>query len=250
VKKLKVAADNEVLLRVRAASINPYDWHLMRGSPYIVRLVGGVRKPRVTRLGVDVVGEVEAAGSGVSRFKPGDQVFGFCKGAFAEYVCISELSLAMKPDNLTFEQAASVPIAAFTALQGLRDKGRIKPGQRVLINGASGGVGTFAVQIARSFGADVTGVCSTRNVDRVRSIGADQVIDYTREDFTKAGKGYDLLFDCVGSRSLLAYKRVLKPNGICVVATGLDRPFGSLSGSAGVVAILKPEPCPVYSEAQ
>jgi NADPH:quinone reductase-like Zn-dependent oxidoreductase len=167
-----------------------------------------------------VAGQVEAVGRNVTRFKPGDEVFGACRGAFAEYACTSESAVAMKPDNVTFEQAASVPIAAFTALQGLRDKGQIQPGQKVLINGAAGGVGTFAVQIAKSFGADVTGVCSTRNVDMVRSIGADRVIDYTRVDFTKSGQRYDLLFDCIGNHSLLACRRVLNPKGIYVAVGG------------------------------
>jgi len=176
------AGDNEVLIKVRAASVNPLDWHFMRGTPYLLRMLAGPRKPKDKRLGVDVAGQVEAVGRNVTQFKPGDQVFGVCRGAFAEYACTAESALVIKPDNVTFEQAASVPIAAFTALQGLRDKGRIQPGQKVLINGAAGGVGTFAVQIAKSFGADVTGVCSTRNVDMVRSIGADHVVDYTRED--------------------------------------------------------------------
>jgi len=173
------AGDDEVLIKVRAASLNPLDWHFMRGTPYFLRIMAGLLKPKDTRLGVDVAGQVEAVGRNVTQFKPGDEVFGSCRGAFAEYACTSESALVMKPDNVTFEQAASVPIAAFTALQGLRDKGHIQPGQKVLINGAAGGVGTFAVQIAKSFGADVTGVCSTRNVDMVRSIGADHVIDYT-----------------------------------------------------------------------
>ena len=182
----------EVLIKVRAASVNPLDWHFMRGTPYFLRMMTGLRKPKDTRLGVDVAGDVEAVGRNVTQFKPGDQVFGSCRGAFAEYACTSESALVMKPDNVTFEQAASAPTAAFTALQGLRrgglgDKGQIQPRQKVLINGAAGGVGTFAVQIAKSFGADVTGVCSTRNLDMVRSIGADRVIDYTREDFTKSG---------------------------------------------------------------
>ena len=175
------AGDNEVLIKVRAASVNPLDWRLMRGRPYIVRILFGLRKPKITRPGRDVAGQVEAVGRNVTQFKPGDEVFGTCRGAFAEYVCTSESALVMKPDNVTFEQAASVPVAAFTALQGLRDKGQIQAGQKVLINGAAGGVGTFAVQIAKSFGADVTGVCSTRNVEMVRSIGADRVIDYTQE---------------------------------------------------------------------
>ncbi len=213
------AGDDEVLIKVRAASVNPRD-RLFRGTSFIVRILTGLRKPKDTRLGVDVAGQVEAVGRNVTQFKPGDRVFGACSGAFAEYACTSESALVIKPDNVTFEQAASVPVAALTALQGLRDKGQIQPGQKVLINGAAGGVGTFAVQIAKSFGADVTGVCSTRNVEMVRSIGADHVIDYTQEDFTKRGQRYDLIFDCVGNHSLSACRRVLNPNGICVIAGG------------------------------
>jgi NADPH:quinone reductase-like Zn-dependent oxidoreductase len=215
-----VPKDNEVLIEVRAASVNPLDWHFMRGTPYFVRIMTGLRKPKDKRLGVDVGGQVEAVGRNVTQFKPGDEVFGACRGAFAEYACASESALAIKPDNVTFEQAASVPIAAFTALQGLRDKGQIQPGQKVLINGAAGGVGTFAVQIAKSFGADVTGICSTRNVDMVRSIGADRVIDYTQEDFTKSGQRYDLMLDSVGNRSLSACRRVLNPKGIYIPVGG------------------------------
>jgi NADPH:quinone reductase-like Zn-dependent oxidoreductase len=214
------AGDNEVLIKVRAASVNPYDWHFMRGTPYAVRIPAGLRKPKVTRLGADVAGQVEAVGRNVTQFKPGDAVFGTCRGAFAEYACTSEAALVMKPSNVTFEQAASVPIAVFTALQGLRDKGHIQPGQKVLINGAAGGVGTFAVQIAKSYGAEVTGVSSTRNVDMVRSIGADRVIDYTQEDFTKSGQRYDLLFDAVGNHSLSACRRVLNPKGVLIMAGG------------------------------
>jgi NADPH:quinone reductase-like Zn-dependent oxidoreductase len=214
------AGDDEVLVRVRATSVNPLDWHFMRGTPYFVRIMTGLRRPKVTRLGVDVAGQVEAVGRNVTQFKPSDEVFGTCRGAFAEYACTSESALVMKPDNVTLEQAASVPIAAFTALQGLRDKGQIQPGQRVLINGAAGGVGTFAVQIAKSFGADVTGVCSTRNVDMVRSLGADRVIDYTQEDFTKSGQRYDLILDSVGNHSLLACRRVLNPKGIYIAVGG------------------------------
>jgi NADPH:quinone reductase-like Zn-dependent oxidoreductase len=213
------AGDDEVLIRVHAASVNPIDYHFMRG-PYLVRILTGLRKPKVTRLGVDVAGEVEAVGRNVTQFKPGDHVFGGCRGAFAEYACTSESTLVMKPDNVTFEQAASAPVAALTALQGLRDKGQIQPGQKVLINGAAGGVGTFAVQIAKSFGADVTGVCSTRNVDMVRSIGADQVIDYTQKDFTKSGQRYDLFLDSVGNHSLSACRRVLNPKGIYIMVGG------------------------------
>src|SRR6266705_198075 len=217
------AGDNEVLIKVRAASVNPVDL-LFRGTSYMVRIMTGLRKPKETRIGHDVAGQVEAVGRNVTQFKPGDGVFGTCKGAFAEYACAPESALVVKPDNVTFEQAASVPIAALTALQGLRlggldlrgldlgglgDKGRIQPRQKILINGASGGVGTFAVQIAKSFGADVTGVCSASNVDMVRSIGADRVIDYVQQDFTKNGQRYDLIFDCVGNHSLSAHRRVL-----------------------------------------
>jgi NADPH:quinone reductase-like Zn-dependent oxidoreductase len=193
----------------------------MRGAPHVFRVLFGLRKPSIKRPGRpgrDVAGQVEAVGRRVTQFKPGDEVFGWCLGAFAEYACASESALIMKPDKLTFEQVASVPVAALTALQGLRDKGRIQSGQKVLINGAAGGVGTFAVQIAKSFGADVTGVCSPRNLDLVRSIGADQVIDYTQEDFTKCGRRYDLILDCVGNHSLLACRRVLNPKCVCVIA--------------------------------
>jgi NADPH:quinone reductase-like Zn-dependent oxidoreductase len=230
------AADNEVLIRVRAASVNPLDWHFMRGMPYFVRILTGLRKPKATQLGFDVAGEVEAVGRNVTQFKPGDEVFGASRGAFAEYACTSESALAMKPDNVTFEQAASVCVAALTALQGLRDKGKIQSGQKVLINGAAGGVGTFAVQIAKWFGADVAGVCSTKNVDMVRSIGADRIIDYTQEDFTRSGQRYDLILDCVGNHSLSAWRRVLNPKGIYI---GVGAPsgrwmIGALAG--GIVA--------------
>src|SRR5664279_3229027 len=231
------AGDDEVLVRVRAASVNPLDWHFMRGTPYFVRLMTGLRRPKVTRLGVDVAGQVEAVGRNVTQFKPSDEVFGTCRGAFAEYACTSESALVMKPDNVTLEQAASVPIAAFTALQGLRDKGQIQPGHRVLINGAAGGVGTFAVQIAKSFGADVTGVCSTRNVDMVRSLGADQVIDYTQQDFTKSGQRYDIVLDCVGNHSFSEWRRILNPKGIFVgVGAPPDAPLSRLL--AGLVGAL------------
>lgn len=212
------AADNEVLVKVHAASVNPLDWHHMEGSPYMIRMDAGFGKPRNPQLGVDFAGTVEAVGRTVTRFKPGDEVFGGKFGAFAEYVTVREdRALALKPGNLTFEQAASVPIAAITALQAVRDKGQVRSGQKVLINGASGGVGTFAVQIAKSFGAEVTGVCSTKNVDLVRSIGADHVIDYTREDFTKGAQRYDVILDTVGTHSLLEYRRVLNPKGIFVM---------------------------------
>ena len=218
-----VVKDDEVLVQVHAASVNPYDWHNMRGTPYIMRIMGsGLRKPKIPVRGVDVAGKVEAVGTNVTQFQPGDEVFGGSRGAYAEYVCVSEDDIVLKPANLTFEQAAAVAIAAFTALQGLRDKGQIQPGQEVLINGAAGGVGTFAVQIAKSFGAEVTGVCSTRNVDMVRSIGADQVIDYTHEDFTHGGQHYDLMLDTVGNRSLSECRRVLTSNGAYVLVGAPD----------------------------
>jgi NADPH:quinone reductase-like Zn-dependent oxidoreductase len=221
--EMPVPKDDEVLIGVRAASLNPLDAGLMKGKPHSFRILFGLRKPRLTRPGVDVAGQVEAVGVNVKQFKPGDAVFGMCKGAFAEYVCTSESKLVMKPDNVTFEQAASVPVAAFTALQGLRDKGHIQAGQKVLINGAAGGVGTFAVQIAKSLGTEVTGVCSTRNLEMVRSIGADRVIDYTREDFTESGNRYDLIFDCFVNHSLTACRHVLSPKGIYIMVGGPAR---------------------------
>jgi NADPH:quinone reductase-like Zn-dependent oxidoreductase len=214
-------ADDEVLVKIHAAAVNPLDWHFMRGSPYLMRLGTGLGAPNRTSLGVDFSGTIESIGANVKRFKPGDEVFGGGKGAFAEYVTVREdRALVLKPANITFEQAASVPIAAITALQALRDTGKIKPGHKVLINGASGGVGTFAVQIAKSFGAEVTGVCSTRNVEMVRSIGADHVIDYKREDYTKSGQTYDLIIDNVGNHSLLDNRQVLNPEGIFVIVGG------------------------------
>ncbi|OAB37003.1 alcohol dehydrogenase [Paenibacillus macquariensis subsp. defensor] len=212
-----VPKDNEVLVKVHAASANPLDWHFMRGTPYIMRLQTGLFRPKNNAIGVDVAGRIEAVGKNVKEFQPGDEVFGACNGAFAEYVCASEGYLVKIPVNVTFEQAAAVPIAAFTALQGLRDQGLIQPGQKVLINGAAGGVGTFAVQVAKSLGAEVTGVCSTRNVAMVRSIGADHVIDYTQEDFTRCKNTYDLIFDAVGNRSLLYCRRILRPQGTFVI---------------------------------
>ncbi len=213
--------DDEVLVKVHAASVNPLDWHYMRGSPYFIRLGSGVGAPKDIRLGVDFAGTIEAVGKDVQQFKPGDEVFGGANGAFSEYVTVRDSrALAMKPANITFEQAASVPIAAITALQALRDKGKIKTGHRVLINGASGGVGTFAVQIAKSFGAEVTGVCSTRNVEMVRSIGADHVFDYKKENYTESGKQFDLIIDNVGNHSLLANRRVLSPEGVLVIVGG------------------------------
>lgn len=212
--------DDDVLIRLRAASVNPVDWHFMRGEPYIGRAMMGLRKPRLPRLGVDLAGQVEAVGRNVTQFRPGDEVFGASRGTLAEYVCAKEAAVVRKPANVTFEQAAAVPVAALTALQGLRDKGRVQPGQKVLINGAAGGVGTFAVQIAKWLGADVTGVCRTANVDMVRSIGADHVVDYTREDFTQSGQRYDVLFDCVGNHSLSACRRVMSPRGTYVIVGG------------------------------
>lgn len=242
---------NEVLIKVRAASVNPLDRGELKGVPFIFRIVFGLRKPEATRParpGVDVAGLVEAVGRNVTQFKPGDEVFGVCisnphnsgvkvwvheQGAFAEYACAPESTLVLKPDNVTFEQAAAVPIAALTALQGLRDKGHIQPGQKVLIHGAGGGVGTFAVQIAKSFGADVTGVSRTSSVEMVRSIGADQVIDYIQEDFTKSGQRYDLIFDCYASHPLSACKRVLNPRGVYV---GIGTPVNA--GGIGILARL------------
>src|SRR5438445_432508 len=214
--------DDRVLVRVRAASANPYDWHFMRGVPYIARLMAtGLRKPKHSVLGTDVAGEVEAIGNQVTRFRPGDEVFGFVgAGGFAEYVAAPEKLLALKPANLSFQQAATVPLAAVTALQGLRDVGEIRSGQKVLIVGASGGVGTFAVQIAKWYGADVTGVCSTRNLEMVRSIGANRVIDYTREDFTRTGQAYDLIFQLAGTASPSACRRALTPKGRLVLSSG------------------------------
>jgi NADPH:quinone reductase-like Zn-dependent oxidoreductase len=215
-----VPNDNQVLVKVRAASVNPYDWHFIRGTPYIMRLGVGLRKPKVTRIGVDFAGTIEAVGKNVTQFKPGDEVFGGKTGAFAEYVCVSEKGVALKPANITFGQAGSVDIAGLTALQAVRDKAKAQPGQKILINGASGGVGTFAVQIAKSFGADVSGVCSTRNLAMVRSLGADQVIDYTKEDFTKSGQRYDVILDNVGNQPLLSFRRALTPKGKYVMIGG------------------------------
>ncbi len=215
------AGDNEVLIKVRAASVNPFDWRLMRGKPLFIRLmIGGLRKPKITRPGRDVAGQVEAVGRNVTQFKPGDEVFGACEGAFAEYVCTTEDRLALKPAKLSFEDAAAVPVAAITALQGLRDQGRIQPGQKVLVDGASGGVGTFAVQIAKSFGAEVTAVCSTRNMDTARSLGADPVINYSREDFTQSGQCYDLILAANAYHSIFEYRRALSQDGIYVMAGG------------------------------
>ncbi len=217
-----VVQDDEVLVRVRAASVNPYDWHFMTGLPYLFRMKSGLLKPKkATVLGSDIAGQVEAVGKNVTQFRPGDEVFANVEtGGCAEYIAFTEELLALKPTNLTFEQAAAVPLAALTALQALRDEGRIQPGQRVLINGASGGVGTFAVQIAKAFDAEVTGVCSGRNVELVRSIGADYVIDYTQEDFTRGEQRYDLMLDLVGNHSPSECRRVLNPKGTYLASFG------------------------------
>lgn len=214
-----VPTDNEVQIKVRAASVNAFDLHFVQGKPLPIRLLFGLRKPK-NRPGRDVAGQVEAVGSKVTQFKPGDDVFGVCPGGFAEYACATEDKLALKPASVSFENAATLPIAAITALQGLRDVGRIQPDQKVLVDGASGGVGTFAVQIAKSFGAEVTAVCSTGKVDTARSLGADHVIDYTREDFTQSGRRYDLIFAANAYHSIFAYRRALTPNGIYAVAGG------------------------------
>jgi NADPH:quinone reductase-like Zn-dependent oxidoreductase len=214
-----VPDDDQMLVKVRAASVNPLDWHFMEGTPYFGRLASfGLLAPKVTRLGTDFAGTVEAVGKNITQFKPGDEVFGGRTGSFAEYVCVrQDRAVALKPANLTFEQAAAAPIAALTALQALRDKGHVKAGQKVLINGASGGVGTFAVQIAKAYGAEVTGVCSTRNLELVRSLGADHVIDYTREDFTRNGEHYDLIVDNVSTHSVSDYRRAMSPHGVLVI---------------------------------
>jgi NADPH:quinone reductase-like Zn-dependent oxidoreductase len=248
-----VVRDDQVLVRVRATSVNAADWHLMRGLPYLVRMINGLRKPsKATVLGGDIAGQVEAVGENVTRFRADDEVFGRTRAAIrpdsrdavatggcAEYACVSEDVLVPKPANLTFEQAAAVPLAALTALQALRDKGGIQPEQKVLINGASGGVGTFAVQIGKSFGADVTGVCSTRNVDMVRSIGADQVIDYTQEDFTERGQRYDLILD-IGDRLLSDLRRVLTPRGTLVIIGGSAGRWINGLGRESKVRVLSP----------
>jgi len=226
-----VPGDNEVLIKIHAASVNPADWRTMRGSPFLARLANGLFKPRNPGLGADLAGRVEALGRNATRFQVGDDVFGCLPlnemRSFAGYASVHEDSLALKPAMTTFEQAAAVPLAALTALQGLRDYGKIQPGQKVLVNGASGGVGTFAVQIAKSSGAQVTGVCSTQNLEMVRSIGADQVVDYTQADFTQNSGSYDLIFDTVGNHSMAELMRALNPNGICIVAglTSLPRLF-------------------------
>jgi NADPH:quinone reductase-like Zn-dependent oxidoreductase len=216
-----IPSDDEVLVKIHAGSLNAGDWHALRGTPFLMRLMNGLLRPKRKILGDDIAGRVEAVGANVSQFQPGDEVFGISNfGAFAEYVCADDNLLALKPASMTFEEAAAVPMAAITALHGLRDQGRIQPGQKVLINGASGGVGTFAVQIAKSLGAEVTGVCSTRKLDMVRSIGADQVIDYTREDFTRSGQRYDLILAAGGYHPISDYRRALSPEGIYVCVGG------------------------------
>ena len=213
--------DDEVLINIHAASVNAYDWHFLTADIFLIRLMGGgLFKPKNTRLGADMAGQIESVGKNIRQFQPGDSVFGMVKGAFAEHTCAPESALALKPVNTSFEEAAAIPMAAITALQGMRDEGQIQAGQKVLINGASGGVGTFAVQIAKSFGAEVTAVCSTRNLEQAQSIGADHVIDYTKENFTKNGQQYDLVFAANGYHSLSAYKRALTPKGIYVMAGG------------------------------
>ena len=215
-----VVADDAVLIRVRAAAVNPYDWHFVRGIPYFMRLVVGLRVPKRNGLGVDFAGEVEAVGKDVTEFQPGDEVYGMADGAFAEYLAAPQSAIARKPSNLTFEQAAAVPLAALTALQGLRDSGELQAGQRVLIIGASGGIGTFAVQIAKDMGAHVTGLCSTPNLELVRSLGADEVIDYTRQDFTQSGQKFDVILQLGGTDSPARCRRALTPKGKLVLSSG------------------------------
>jgi NADPH:quinone reductase-like Zn-dependent oxidoreductase len=224
-------ADNQVLVKVHAASVNPLDWHFMRGEPRFIRLITGLRKPKHSILGSDIAGRVQAIGASVKLFQPGDEVFGGVGvGGFAEYACAIENQLALKPANLSFEKAAAVPIAAVTALQGLRDKGHIKPGSKVLVEGASGGVGTFAIQIAKSLGAEVTAVCSAGKLETARSLGADHVIDYAQEDFTRSGLHYDLILGANAYHSLFDYRRVLSPGGIYVSTGGKATFLGMLQG--------------------
>lgn len=230
-----VPGEHEVLVRVHAAAINARDWHAMRGDPYLARLSFGLRRPKVRIRGTDFAGRVAAVGSRVTRFRPGDEVYGEADAAFAEYVTVPDDVVAAKPANLTFAQAAAIPLAANTALMGLRDVARVRPGQRVLINGASGGVGTFAVQLAKSYGAHVTGVCSTRNAELVRSLGADEIVDYTRADFAAGPGRYDVVFDLVGNRSLTELRRALTPTGTLILSGGGVSSGGSLIGPIGLV---------------
>jgi len=211
-----VPNDDEVLVKVHAAAVTPLDWHFLTGTPYVARIMAGLFKPKNNILGIDMAGRIEAVGKNIKQFKPGDEVFGRCSGGYAEYACAPVTELYLKPTGMSFEKAAAIPLSAFTALTCLCDLGQMKSGQKVLINGVSGGVGTLAVPIAKSFGAEVTGVCSTRNLDLVRSIGADRVIDYTQEDFTQKGVYYDLIFDAVGKRSFSDCKHALSPKGIYV----------------------------------
>ena len=243
-----VAKDDKVLVQVHAASVNWHDWHFMTGTPFLARIMAGLLKPKHNVLGIDLAGRVEAVGANVKQFQPGDEVFGSSShGCFAEYVCVSEAEVVTKPANMSFEEVAAVPGAGITALHALRDHGKIQPGQRVLINGASGGVGTFAVQIAKAFGAKVTGVCSTRNLDMVRSIGADQVVDYTQEDFTQTGECYDLIFDVVAKRSFSDCRRALRPQGIYVTTEfspvlALGGLWKSMTGNQKMVPLLAKPP--------
>ncbi|MEX0169510.1 NAD(P)-dependent alcohol dehydrogenase [Streptomyces sp. LMG1-1-1.1] len=230
-----VPGEREVLVRVHAAAVNAADWHLMRGDPYVARLALGLRRPKERIRGRDFAGRVEAVGAGVTGLRPGDEVFGETPGTFAEYVCASEEVTERKPAGLTFEQAAALPLAGNTALMGLRDLGKVRPGAKVLTNGASGGVGTFAVQLAKAFGAEVTGVCSTRNAALVLGLGADRVVDYTREDFTAGQDRYDVVFDLVGNRSLSELRRVLSPTGVLVLSGGGVFEGGSTFGPMGLI---------------
>jgi NADPH:quinone reductase-like Zn-dependent oxidoreductase len=231
--------EDEVLVKIHAASVNAYDWHFLTADIFLIRFMGGLLKPKDPRLGADMAGRIEAVGSNVTQFQPGDEVFGIVKGAYAEFACAPETSLALKPSNASFEEAAALPMAAASALQGLRDEGKIQAGQKVLINGASGGLGTFAVQIAKSFGAEVTAVCSSRNVEQAAALGADHVIDYTKEDFTKSEQRYDLIFAANGYHSLAAYKRVLTDQGTYVMGGGTTAQmfqvmlWGSLMSKSG-----------------
>jgi len=238
--KMPVLGDQDVLIRVRAAAVNPLDWHFMRGMPYLVRAQGGLRRPKFPGLGADMAGHVEAVGKDVTKFKPGDAVFGGGRGTLAEYISVPEDGvLIAKPASLSFEQAGAVGVAAFTALQALRDKGHVAPGQNVLVNGASGGVGTFTVQIAKAFGATVTGVCSTGNMEMVRSIGAEHVVDYTEQDFTQTTQRYDLMIDIAGGRTAAECRRVLTQKGTLVAVGGPDNGnwIGPLTGLGKTLAL-------------
>ena len=232
--------ETEVLIRVRAAGLNPLDWHLKKGKPQVGRLLTGMHEPNDPRMGVDAAGEVEAVGSNVTQFKTGDTVFGSCRGAFAEYACTAASAVVTKPENVTFEEAAAAPVAGYTALQALRDQGCVKPGQKVLINGAAGGVGTFSVQVAKWLGAEVTAVCSTGNVEMVRSLGADRVVDYTREDFTAGGERYDVILDLVANHSLGECRRVLKRGGTFLLAGVLSGRWGNFAAMAVSAPLLSP----------